>query len=234
MQISIVQGHTPPPNPNGITVVIDVIRAFTTAHHAFRKGVSRIWLVAEAEDAFALREQHQPDAWLAGEIHALPIEGFDFGNSPWEIDQANLQGKPLILRTTNGVKATLHAEGSEQVLVAGLVNARATASYIAQRAPSHVQLVASHPTGDEDIACAEHIRYLLTGEGITLEEAQERTLNAHAAQKFLNGTHSRLKPQDIHAAARSEGEEGLVMRTHFSPRPYIEPIDSIDPIANSA
>ena len=58
MDIHIAQGHNPPHNIHGITVVIDVIRAFTTSHHAFRKGLRCIWPVASAEQAFALRDEH--------------------------------------------------------------------------------------------------------------------------------------------------------------------------------
>ncbi|MGJ3257507.1 MAG: 2-phosphosulfolactate phosphatase [Alcanivorax sp.] len=221
MEVHIAQGHNPPHNIHGITVIIDVIRAFTTSHHAFRKGLRCIWPVENAEQAFALREEHLPDALLAGEVDALPIKGFDFGNSPWEIDQADLQDRELILRTTNGVAATLKARDSKEVLVAGLVNAQATANYLREQNPPVVVLVASHPTGDEDVACAEYIRHLLGGEGITYDIARERTLNARAAKKFYDGTHPRLRPQDIDAAAASEGDSALIMRVSFAPFPCI-------------
>ncbi|MED5389557.1 MAG: 2-phosphosulfolactate phosphatase [Pseudomonadota bacterium] len=221
MEVHIAQGHNPPHNIHGITVIIDVIRAFTTSHHAFRRGLRCIWPVANAEQAFALRDQHLPQALLAGEVEALPIKGFDFGNSPWEIDQADLRDRELILRTTNGVAATLKARDSQEVLVAGLVNAEATANYLRRKSPPIVVLVASHPTGDEDVACAEYIRYLLGGEGIPYEQARDRTLNASAAQKFFNGSHPRLRPQDIEAAAASDGAGALVMRVGFDPRPCI-------------
>ena len=221
MDIHIAQGHNPPHNIHGITVVIDVIRAFTTSHHAFRKGLRCIWPVARAEPAFALRDEHLPDALLAGEVEALPIPGCDFGSSPWEIDQAGLQDKELILRTTNGVAATLRARDSREVLVAGLVNAEATANYLRKQNPPTVVLVASHPTGDEDVACAEYIRHLLGGDGITYEAARDRTLNARAAQKFFAGAHPRLRPQDIEAAASSAGPDALTMHVRFDPQPCI-------------
>ncbi len=221
MDIHIAQGHNPPHNIHGITVVIDVIRAFTTSHHAFRKGLRCIWPVASAEQAFSLRDEHLPNALLAGEVDALPIKGFDFGNSPWEIDQASLEGREMILRTTNGVAATLRARDSREVLVAGLVNAEATANYLRQQNPPTVVLVASHPTGDEDVACAEYIRHLLGGEGISYEAARERTLNARAAQKFFNGSHPRLRPDDIEAAASNAGPDALVMKVRFDPFPCI-------------
>ncbi|WP_290524057.1 2-phosphosulfolactate phosphatase [Alcanivorax sp.] len=221
MEIHIAQGHNPPHNIHGITVVIDVIRAFTTCHHAFRKGLRCIWPVASAEQAFALRDEHLPDALLAGEVEALPIKGFDFGNSPWEMDHAELADREIILRTTNGVAATLRARDSREVLVAGLINAEATANYLRELTPPTVVLVASHPTGDEDVACAEYIRHLLGGEGISYEAARERTLNARAAQKFFNGSHPRLRPEDIEAAASNAGPGALVMKVRFDPFPCI-------------
>jgi 2-phosphosulfolactate phosphatase len=84
-----------------------------------------------------------------------------------------------------------------------------------------VVLVASHPTGDEDVACAEYIRHLLGGEGVSYDIARERTLNARAAKKFYDGTHPRLRPQDIDAAAASEGDNALIMRVSFDPFPCI-------------
>jgi|TARA_R110002073_G_scaffold11861_1_gene53294 2-phosphosulfolactate phosphatase len=232
MDVIISQGHYPPANPSGITVVIDVIRAFTTAHYAFDGGVSRIHLVATAPEALKLKSA-QPDLLLSGEIDALPIAGFDFGNSPWEIEQASLAGRELVQRTTNGVAATLRARDSAEVLVAGLINAEATARYILNQCslkqhPQKVSLIASHPTGDEDVACAQYIRTLLldssndgTDNAVTLEQASARTLNAYAAGKFFDGTHPRLRGEDIVMAANSAGDHGRVMIVNYSPSPII-------------
>lgn len=229
MDVIISQGHYPPANPNGITVVIDVIRAFTTAHYAFDGGISRIHLVATAPEALKLKKA-QPNLLLSGEIDALPITGFDFGNSPWEMKQASLAGRELAQRTTNGVAATLRARDSAEVLVAGLINAEATARYILQQLtlkqhPQRVSLVASHPTGDEDVACAQYIRTLLLGDNmdnaVTLEQASARTLNASAAGKFFDGTHPRLRGEDIVMAANSAGNRGRVMIVNYTPSPII-------------
>ena len=220
MQIDIVRGHHPPENPHGATVVIDVIRAFTTACLAFRNQVRLIRPVATAEDAFALKRQY-PDAILVGEIDALPIPGFDYGNSPWEIEQAPLHGKELIMRTTNGIAATLNARRSQQVLVAGLINAEATVVWLKNQTFERVVLVASHPTGDEDVACAAYMRGMLGGAGIPLADAVSRTRAASAAAKFLERRHPNLHPQDIDMAASSLGKAGLVMAVSYEPDPLI-------------
>lgn len=221
MQIDIVRGHHPPENPDGITVVIDVIRAFTTACLAFRGHVRHIRPVATAEEAFELKRQY-PEALLVGEIEALPIPGFDFGNSPWEISRANLVGRELIMRTTNGIAATLNARQSREVLVAGLVNAESTVARIRRLEPARVVLVASHPSGDEDFACAEYMSSLL-GQGNTpLAAAMQRTRDAKAAVKFLERHHPNLHPEDIDLAAASLGPNAPVMKVRFEPEPLIE------------
>ena len=214
LDIQIVQGHRPPPNPGGITVVIDVIRAFTTAHEAFRGGARRIHLVATAEQALALKTAH-PEWLLAGEIDALPIAGFDFGNSPWEIRQIDLSGQELVQRTTNGVIATLAARDSAAVLVASLINARATANWILSQPPAPILLVASHPDGDEDVACAQWLCQLLGAQGIDHEQAAQRTLASRAAQKFMRGDHPRLRAEDIRIAATDGGDNALVMAADY-------------------
>ena len=221
MQIDIVRGHHPPENASGATVVIDVIRAFTTACYAFRKQVSGIYPVFTADEAFALKQQ-LPDALLVGEIEALPIPGFDFGNSPWEIDRAELAERALIMRTTNGIAATLNARSSRQVLVAGLVNAEATVAWLKRHQFDRVVLVASHPTGDEDVACAEYMSGLLGGQGIPLAAAIQRTRHASAAVKFIERHHPNLHPEDIEMAATSLGHEGLVMGVSYEPAPLIQ------------
>lgn len=226
MQIEITQGHEPPDNTDGITVVIDVLRAFTTCYYAFRNGVKRIWMVGSAEEAFALRET-LPGVPLAGEVEALPIPGFDHGNSPLEISRSRLPDS-LILRTTNGVRTTLNARRSRRVLVCGLVNADATvdiARALSTGPSERVILAASHPTGDEDLACAEYMLNRLGGPGIELEEALERVRHSQAAWKFLHRVHPRLHPEDVHMAADSHGTEGFAMAVDFDPHPVIRRLD---------
>lgn len=53
-------------HPKELVVVIDVIRAFTTAAFAFAKKAKKIIPVKDTEDAFKLKKQHQ-DWLLMGE-----------------------------------------------------------------------------------------------------------------------------------------------------------------------
>jgi 2-phosphosulfolactate phosphatase len=154
----------------GLTIVIDVLRAFTSACYAFGAGADRILLVSEVEQAFALRDKF-PGCLLMGEVGGGPIEGFDYSNSPAHFDQHSLSGQTLIQRTSNGTQGVLRASRAESILVASFVCAGATARYIRQSNPEIVSFVitAWHAAstdplyGDEDAACADYIEALLQG-----------------------------------------------------------------------
>lgn len=196
--IEIFQGHTPDLPDADVNVVIDVIRAFTTTHVAFMHGATEVLLAGKVDGAFALKEAH-PNHVLAGERDAIKIEGFDLGNSPFDCVGCELEGRGMILSTTNGVRATLHAmqhgrDGHEGVvLVTGYTNAQPSADYIRglveRGEASRVNLVASNPTGDDDLACAEFIRDRILGRGeIDHDEVVRRILACESAQKFLDPT----------------------------------------------
>jgi 2-phosphosulfolactate phosphatase len=81
----------------GTVVVIDVLRAFSTAAYAFAAGVRQIQLVSTVEAA-RLRRQ-MPGALVMGEVEGLPVPGFDFSNSPPQFNGLDLGGRLLIQRT---------------------------------------------------------------------------------------------------------------------------------------
>ncbi len=86
----------------GVTIIIDVFRAFTTAAVAFDRGVGKIILVAEVEEALELRRQGKGQ-WCMGEVDGMRPEGFDFGNSPYELSRVeHLAGATLIQSTRAG------------------------------------------------------------------------------------------------------------------------------------
>lgn len=85
----------------GMVLVIDVLRAFSTAAYAFSRGAKEILLVSGVEEALALKTQI-PNSKIMGEVGGLPPWGFDFGNSPTQIIEQELTGLTLIQRTGAG------------------------------------------------------------------------------------------------------------------------------------
>ena len=227
MQVNIYQGRATSPQVAEITIVIDVIRAFTVAHYAFLQGASSIYLAETVEQAFQISEKQQ-ELLLAGEVGGLPIEGFDLDNSPYDIKGKNLKKRTLIQVTTNGVRATLNNLSSEQVFVTGFANAKQTALFIKANIAetSKVNIIASHPTGDDDLACAEYISSILKGsDAITKEEVIKRILHSSAAQKFFDKNKPNFKPEDILLCTK-ELNSGFVMKVNkLSKIPKIERVN---------
>ena len=85
----------------GTAVIVDVFRAFTTAAIAFSRGAYKVILVAEVDEALDLRRRGLGDLCM-GEVAGIRPEGFDFGNSPFELSQADVRGKTLIQSTRAG------------------------------------------------------------------------------------------------------------------------------------
>ncbi len=147
-------------------VVIDVLRAFTTAAFALAAGASEILLVSSVQQAFDLREQ-QPDLLLMGEVGGLPIKGFDYSNSPSALEKVDLRGRQLVQRTSAGTQGVVNSDKAGLLLAASFVCARATAEYLLVRKPESVTFVITgvheERDGDEDQACADYMAALLRG-----------------------------------------------------------------------
>ena len=78
----------------GITVIIDVYRAFTTQSFAFENGIKEILNVSEIEQALNMREKGFAD-YCMGEIGGIRPDNFDFGNSPFDLKEKNIKGNSL-------------------------------------------------------------------------------------------------------------------------------------------
>ena len=206
LDIHILQGTAAPYPRADINIVIDVIRAFTVSHVAFLRGAKEIFLVNTVEEAFALRQQN-PGYLLAGEVDGLPIAGFDLDNSPHTFSLADLDKRSLVQKTTNGVKATLLALDADVVLVTGLSNARKTVLHARQiyalqvaagKLSCRVNVVASHPKDDDDLACAHYIRDLLVGTSeVELAAVQHRIKTSRPAIKFFDAAQPAFNEKDL-------------------------------------
>ncbi len=151
----------------GLTVIIDVFRAFSLECQLFDQGVERIIPMGSVEDALALKREH-PEYVSFGERGGKQVDGFEYGNSPAQVAGVDLAGKTCIHTTSAGTQGIVNAVGATEILGASLVNAAATARYIRERDPEVVSIVAMGNAGiataAEDVICARYIRALLLGE----------------------------------------------------------------------
>ena len=149
----------------GVVIVIDVLRAFSTAAYAFSRGAREIFLVSTVDEALLLKSTI-PNSMAMGEVGGLRPGGFDFGNSPTYINEADLSGTTVIHRTSAGTQGVVRSQRADIMLASSFVVANATVRYITNLAVPDITFVItgrSYNGGDEDLACAEYLEELLKG-----------------------------------------------------------------------
>jgi len=184
----------------GVAIVIDVLRAFTTAAFAFSSGAERIIPVSGINEAQALN-QKLSGSILMGEDHGMRLQGFNFGNSPDEIARKDLTGKTVIQRTSAGTQGIVRASRSCHIVAASFVVAKATARYISWLKPKKITFIITGESfdrdGDEDRACAEYIEALLCNVSPDPDLYRRRVLSSSAGQSFARGCNHYLTQEDI-------------------------------------
>jgi len=149
---------------DGVVVVIDVLRAFSTAAYAFGAGAKSIKMVGEVEEALALKAQ-MANALIMGEVNGIKPESFDYGNSPTEITLQNLAGKNIIQRTSAGTQGVVRSVKAGTLFTASFVVANATVLAIQQLEPDTISFVITGRYFDgEDKACADYLVACLQGQ----------------------------------------------------------------------
>ena len=148
--------------PGSVVLVVDVIRAFTTAAVAFTRGAAEIRCVPSADAGRALRAA-DPGLVLIGETGGLKPADFDFGNSPRELAGADLAGRRLVQATSNGTRGLFRSPDPAAVLAVSAVNAGATARWVAEHHPATPRVVVCTGRAGEDQACGRHLADLLEG-----------------------------------------------------------------------
>lgn len=102
-----------------IVVIIDVLRATSAICTAFENGAEKIIPVASLDEAKAYKQK----GFLVGaERNGLPVDGFDFGNSPFHYMGDQIKGKTIVLTTTNGTQAIEAAKDAYKVVIGSFLN----------------------------------------------------------------------------------------------------------------
>lgn len=190
----------------GLTVIIDVFRAFSLECYLTAMGAGSIRPVGTLEEAFAHRER-DPQCLLIGERGGKKCEGFDFGNSPSAVTPETVGGRNIIHTTSAGTQGIVNATGAEELITGSLVNAKAIAAYIQNRNPSEVSLVCMGNAGvrpaAEDALCAEYIRSLLLDRPLPDIAERAAALQYRGGDKFFDPNRQEIYPEaDFHLCIR--------------------------------
>jgi 2-phosphosulfolactate phosphatase len=206
----------------GVPVVIDVYRAFTSAALMMHLGAEKIVLLAEPEAALELKRDNGYLA--AGEVGGKRVPGFDVGNSPSRILAAGRElfaGRAVAQRTSAGVAGALAAARRSDVVILGsYVTAEAIAQYVRGLSPppAAVSLVAMGAGAErltpEDEACADYIEHLLAGRPYEHTAALRRIVAHECTQKFLRGDQERFPSSDPIYCLQRDLFDFVIVATH--------------------
>jgi 2-phosphosulfolactate phosphatase len=118
-----------------VAMVVDALRASATITLLLQRGAADVIVVKEVDEAYAYRDVH-PEAVLVGERGGLKVAGFDFGNSPTEIQRADVLGKQVVFTSTTGAQRLVDCLGASAIVVGTPINATAVAHHAAALARS--------------------------------------------------------------------------------------------------
>lgn len=111
-----------------VVVVIDVLRATSSMVYGIDNGASAIIPVAQVEDCLNYADK---GFLLAAERNGEVVEGYDFGNSPFSYSHEKVNGKTIVLTTTNGTKALhLAQKRAHQVVIGSFLNLEALCNWL--------------------------------------------------------------------------------------------------------
>jgi 2-phosphosulfolactate phosphatase len=188
----------------GVAVVIDVLRAFTSAAYMMHLGAKEIVLLAQAKEVLRLKEE--TGCLAVGEVDGKQVAGFDLGNSPSAVlatGRALFAGRRVAQRTSAGVTGAVAAsQGASLVILGSYVTARATARYIQGLSPPPevVSLVAMGDIGKyvtpDDERCADYLHHLLTGRPYDHTAALHEIVEHECTQRFLQGSYAHYPAED--------------------------------------
>ena len=213
-------------NPDVIgatAVVIDVIRAFTTAAWAFELGAERIVLVKDIDEALELKAR-LPGSLAMKDGETAP--GFELTNSPAQMQRrTDLAGRTLVQRTTHGTQGAVAARAADAMYCSSFVCAAATARAIRNAGIGRVAFVATDldPSAQEDLACAGYMAALLNDPSADpqpyLRIAAASTTATRITQSAKDGSEAAdvadvgmaLEVNRFDFAMRAQDEDGLLV-----------------------
>lgn len=183
----------------GLTVIIDVFRAFSLECYLYDMGVKEIRPVGTIEEAFHLKNKIT-DSVLIGERGGKKCEGFDYGNSPSTVEKDKVIGKTIIHTTSAGTQGVVNAKNASEIITGSLVNAHAIADYIMKKQPEVVSLVCMGNGGvrpaAEDELCAEYIKSILEGKPLPDIDKRVANLQHDGGEHFFDANNQEVFPEN--------------------------------------
>jgi 2-phosphosulfolactate phosphatase len=190
-----------------VCIVLDVLRASSTMLAMFQAGARELQLAETPEAALALADGRRDAFWVCGERRGLKVEGFDFGNSPVEVAEADLSGRQVVYVTSNGTGALRAVAEAPVVLVGSPRNEVAVTRQAAREAAARDCNILILCAGDQ------------AGYGVSLEDA---FVAGMLVERFVRMSPRRVTPREAadHPDALALDDSAIVAHRLF--RSYLD------------
>lgn len=153
-----------------IVVVIDIFRATSSICYGIENGAEAIIPVASVE---ACESYRHSEFLLAAERNGEVVAGFDFGNSPFSYTREKVDGKTVVLTTTNGTHAINLSRGASKIVIGSFLNLKALCDWLKAQ-PNDILLLCSgwkDKVNLEDTLFAGGVVHLLKEEDYYLDDS---------------------------------------------------------------
>ena len=173
----------------GLAVIIDVFRAFTVEPYLISNGAKKIIPVGDMQIAYEYKKKDN-NYILIGERNGIKLPGFDYGNSPSQIENIDFTGKTIVHTTSCGTQGIVRANNAKEIITGSLVNAHSIVRYIKKNKINEVSLVAlarpKEKPSDEDELCAKYIKGMLENRVLSNYDEEIEKLKTTSGSKFFN------------------------------------------------
>jgi 2-phosphosulfolactate phosphatase len=117
---------------NSIVVIIDVLRATSTIATALYNGARSVIPVDSVSRCIEIGRQIE--GITAGERDGKIADGLEYGNSPFEYPREFVEGKTLVLTTTNGTRLLHMAleKGAKEIITGSFPNLSALCDHLVE------------------------------------------------------------------------------------------------------
>lgn len=112
-----------------VVVIIDVFRATSTIAAALHNGAKSVIPVAGVQECIDLGKQIE-NSITAGERDGKVAEGLQYGNSPSEYPREFIDGKTLVLTTTNGTRLLHMVQDADTIITGSFLNLTAVCDFL--------------------------------------------------------------------------------------------------------
>jgi len=185
-----------------LIIVIDVLRAFTTACYAMNNIPKDYIIVPDIDSAHKLKKENH-NYILMGERHGIKIPEFDYGNSPTEIKDLDFSGKTIVHTTTLGTRGIISAlEHTKDIATGSFVNAGAIIDYIKKENPNTVYLFSTNGLADdnEDVMFAKYIKGYFENKPLDMDTIRNDLIKHESGINYLTNPTTKYSKMDFFLA----------------------------------